>query len=66
MVPEINDNVLTWQVISVVINGEYVDDTTAINNAIANSWAAYWKQRFTREHLTGVVITDDTITYTYE
>lgn len=66
LVPEINDNVLQWVIISVSANGQVVDDPTAINELIANSWIAYWKGRFSREHIQSVNITDDAITFIYQ
>jgi len=66
VVPEVNDNILTWVIVSVSADGLVVDDPTAINDLIANSWISYWRQEFARQRIQGVSINDDTITYSYE
>lgn len=66
LVPEITDGTLTWVVVSVTADGQTLDDPSAVNDLIANSWIAYWRGRFSRERMQSVVITDDTLTFSYE
>lgn len=66
LVPQVVDNVLSWTVVSVTADGQLVDDLSVVDDLISNSWIAYWRQRFARQRIQDVTITDDAITYSYQ
>ncbi len=67
LVPEIDNGQITWTVIAISADGQPASGATLtqINNAIVNSWLAHWRQNLGPNALTGVVILDDSITFSY-